>query len=436
MASIVMSKRISPLSDRRGQQGLLPFALLSLIMLTPSFAAGDASLDSPASISTPVAVTAEIPPSPVAEPALLSLDDAETTSAPVASLPSDAASVDKDKAADQPANHQPTTLEADETMSNPVATLPTDATDQQAAKPATIEFVAEPAAAPLSAEAAVDSASEGTVESSVESPAESTVESSSESTVESSSAEQPVAATIENPAEHQPALLAVAEPTEVAMAEHAPTPVSLMPADAAPEAIAEAKGEAEPVAMVGDSAEPSTASAENAMSEEAPMPVTAPVAEQAEQSAESQQGDKPVAEPVVESAEDSAAAPLAEPEKVSAIEPIEQAIEHAPKDATAGNLFEVIFSFSLVIGLMLLFLWGVKRWQPKFVPGRSGLEIRAMLSLGGRDRLVVVQAGERQILLGVSPGRITLLGDYDELLAQPEDGKASAGETFKQLLKR
>ncbi len=435
MASIVMSKRISPLSDRRGQQGLLPFALLSLIMLTPSFAAGDASLDSPASISTPVAVTAEIPPSPVAEPALSSLEDAETVSAPVAPLPSDVASVDK--ATDQPANHQPTTLEADETMSNPVATLPTDTTDQQAAKPATIEFVAEPVAAPPSAEAAVESAPE------------STVESSSETTVENSSAEQPVAATVENPAEHQPALLAAAEPTAAVMAEHAPAPVSLMPADAAPEAIAEAKGEAEPVAAVSDSAEAS--SFENAVAEEAPMSVDAPVAEQSEQMQADEQGaakvseqdqaEEPV-EPVAQSAEDSSTASdstataVAEPEKVSAIEPIEQAIEHAPKDATAGNLFEVIFSFSLVIGLMLLFLWGVKRWQPKFVPGRSGLEIRAMLSLGGRDRLVVVQAGERQILLGVSPGRITLLGDYDELLAQPEDGKASAGETFKQLLKR
>ncbi len=376
MASIVMSKRISPLFDRRGQQGLLPFALLSIIVMIPSFAAGDTPLENSAQIPAPAAITAEIDQASAAEPAVLrmaeiavadtspahmpaTLEADATMSAPVAELPSDAA------VADTSPVHAPATLEADATMSAPVAVLPSDAAVADTSPvhaPATLEADA------TMSEPVATLPSEAMAQSSV-APA----------------AIQFVAVTMVD------------------------APASDQHTDAAEHAVSE------PAAMVHD----------HAVSEVMPkQPRAADVAAE------------PAVDAVAETPADSSAKPSADAEAVSAIEPIEKVIENAPSDATPGSLFEVIFSFSLVIGLMLLFLWGVKRWQPKFVPGRSGLEIRAMLSLGGRDRLVVVQAGDRQVLLGVSPGRITLLGDYDELLAQPEDAKASAGDTFKQLLKR
>ena len=63
------------------------------------------------------------------------------------------------------------------------------------------------------------------------------------------------------------------------------------------------------------------------------------------------------------------------------------------------------------------------------------MQIRGVLSLGGRDRVVVVQVGERQLLLGVSPGRVVRLGEYDDLLA-PQETQTDAGARFRQLLKR
>ncbi|MTI13796.1 flagellar biosynthetic protein FliO [Sansalvadorimonas verongulae] len=99
------------------------------------------------------------------------------------------------------------------------------------------------------------------------------------------------------------------------------------------------------------------------------------------------------------------------------------------------ELVKMMFTFLFVICLMFGLAWWVRRWRPDLAPGQIGLKTRAVLSLGGRDRVVVVQAGERQLLLGVSSGRITLLGDYDKLLPEPEIRSDSA-QTFRDLLKR
>ena len=115
-------------------------------------------------------------------------------------------------------------------------------------------------------------------------------------------------------------------------------------------------------------------------------------------------------------------------------------VDQASSPDTEGELgmvelVKMLFTFLFVIGLMFALAWWVKRWRPELAPGQTGLRTRAVLSLGGRDRVVVVQAGERQFLLGVSAGRITLLGDYDKLLPDPEV-RADSAQRFRDLLKR
>ncbi|WP_281648241.1 flagellar biosynthetic protein FliO [Parendozoicomonas sp. Alg238-R29] len=112
-------------------------------------------------------------------------------------------------------------------------------------------------------------------------------------------------------------------------------------------------------------------------------------------------------------------------------------VSSSDPDAELGmlDLLKMLFTFVFVICLLFGLAWWVKRWRPELAPGQVGLKTKAVLSLGGRDRVVVVQAGERELLLGVSSGRITLLGDYDKLLPDP-DVKPHNAQKFRDLLKR
>lgn len=68
----------------------------------------------------------------------------------------------------------------------------------------------------------------------------------------------------------------------------------------------------------------------------------------------------------------------------------------------AGYLAQLLGGLVLVIVLIILFAWMLRR-----MPGLQGqdpsvIQILAVRSLGARERLLLVQVGEEQVLIGVS----------------------------------
>ncbi|WP_425604067.1 flagellar biosynthetic protein FliO [Luteimonas kalidii] len=103
--------------------------------------------------------------------------------------------------------------------------------------------------------------------------------------------------------------------------------------------------------------------------------------------------------------------------------------------ATAGTLGGAVFALVLVVGLILLLSWLAKR-----MPGLGGgagahpsLRIVGALALGPRDRLVVVEVGETQLLLGVGAGGTRTLHTLDQPLPT---ATAKSTPAFAQLLAR
>ena len=91
----------------------------------------------------------------------------------------------------------------------------------------------------------------------------------------------------------------------------------------------------------------------------------------------------------------------------------------------------LIFVIALLIGLMAL----VKRFAgPQLGGGKGNLRVLASLPLGQRERAVLIQMGEEQLLLGVAPGRVSLLAKPETPL-EVSDPQAFA-QTFGHLIKR
>lgn len=74
-----------------------------------------------------------------------------------------------------------------------------------------------------------------------------------------------------------------------------------------------------------------------------------------------------------------------------------------------GQLVQLLFGLLLVVGLIFALAWLLRRVQQIGPRGNQAIKLVASQVLGPRDRLLLVQVGGEQILLGISAGRITPL---------------------------
>jgi flagellar protein FliO/FliZ len=141
----------------------------------------------------------------------------------------------------------------------------------------------------------------------------------------------------------------------------------------------------------------------------------------------------------------TSAAFAAEPEKAFA------APQAAERVATpgAGSLAQVTLSLVLVLGAVFAAAWLVRRLKTFGKFGSGPIEIIADVSVGAKERAVLVQVGGKQLLLGVAPGRVSTLHVLEEPIATDQLKSNSTPATpandvpgapqrpdFKAILKR
>lgn len=94
-----------------------------------------------------------------------------------------------------------------------------------------------------------------------------------------------------------------------------------------------------------------------------------------------------------------------------------EVIQHAPATG-AGGLLQVTFSLALVLGAVFAAAWVVRRLRGVGRLGANAIQVVADAPLGTKERAVLIQIGEQQLLLGVAPGQVNLL----HVLPQPLNG--------------
>ena len=76
------------------------------------------------------------------------------------------------------------------------------------------------------------------------------------------------------------------------------------------------------------------------------------------------------------------------------------------KVVSSGDVVQWLLALVVVLAVFLLSVWLLRKSGSLAVVGKGQLAVLAGLSLGVREKLVLVKVGEKQLLLGVSSGRI------------------------------
>ncbi len=99
------------------------------------------------------------------------------------------------------------------------------------------------------------------------------------------------------------------------------------------------------------------------------------------------------------------------------------------------SVLPVISSLFVVIVVILLLALAVKRFNLGF-PGSRAIKVVTALSLGAKERLVVVEINGKQHVLGVTSNQINHLLSLDEPLESQEHSPPSGQQplTFQKIL--
>lgn len=80
----------------------------------------------------------------------------------------------------------------------------------------------------------------------------------------------------------------------------------------------------------------------------------------------------------------------------------------------AGYLAQLLGGLVMVILVILVLAWFVRRAPGAQGQGRSVIQVLAVRGIGARERLLLVQVGEEQVLIGVSPAGMSALHRLDK----------------------
>nr|WP_189657093.1 flagellar biosynthetic protein FliO [Pseudomonas sp. BW16M2] len=115
---------------------------------------------------------------------------------------------------------------------------------------------------------------------------------------------------------------------------------------------------------------------------------------------------------------------------------IAAAVPAAASTAAPGGLgaqlAQTVIGLLLVVGLIFFLAWLLRRMQGSAQQGAQVIEVIGTRAIGPRDRLLLVQVGKEQILIGHTPGSIEAL----HVLAEPVDVPASARQATPEFAQR
>lgn len=104
----------------------------------------------------------------------------------------------------------------------------------------------------------------------------------------------------------------------------------------------------------------------------------------------------------------------------------------APMTSSQDQLIQVCLALMAVLALIYALAWFVKRKQGVHGMGNLAMKTVAVLPMGVKEKIILVEVGGKQILLGMTPSNINTLATFDEPIISTQ---AQSSVSFAQKLK-
>ncbi len=110
------------------------------------------------------------------------------------------------------------------------------------------------------------------------------------------------------------------------------------------------------------------------------------------------------------------------------------ATESAP--SAGAQLLRLVAGLIFVLALVFVLSRLLPRLGGRGLTGGRGFRVVASLPVGQRERVVLLEVGNRQVMLGVAPGRVNTLHVLDEPVQAPADLRADVADQSGSWLSR
>jgi flagellar protein FliO/FliZ len=111
----------------------------------------------------------------------------------------------------------------------------------------------------------------------------------------------------------------------------------------------------------------------------------------------------------------------------------EKAATFATTPLSTGNMIQTLLGLLLVLACIFIMVWLLKRTQQFHIGAHPDFKVLAALPLGTRERAVLLQVGEEQVLVGVTAQNVSLLHELKTPLAI--DSKTAVPSEFAKKLR-
>jgi len=110
---------------------------------------------------------------------------------------------------------------------------------------------------------------------------------------------------------------------------------------------------------------------------------------------------------------------------------------NSPEPLSTANLTQWTIGLVFVLLMILVVAWAAKRFTGLAASHKGNLKVLSGVSLGSREKAVLIKAGNQHLLLGVAPGRVVTLHTFEagEILENEAQGE-SASNMFHDSLQK